>query len=551
MIVHLSVKNYVLIESLEIDFCSGLTTITGETGAGKSVMLGAVGLILGERADKNALLDKDRKCIIEGTFNIKGYNMKSLFNSYDLDHDDQTFIRREILPSGKSRAFINDTPVKLKFLKDIGDRLINIHSQHETLILNRPDFQMTVIDDYAGNQNLLARYKVVFSEYIKSKSSLEELKVHNKRAKADADYYQFLFEELDNANLKPNEKEELEKELKQLTHAEDIREALYYASENLSESESNAVDILKGTIDKLNHITDFYPDIKPLHERIESSRIELEDIATELDKLKEEVYYEPDRLEYVNERLNMIYGLEQKHNADGTDELIDIKAELGQKLEKINSLDTEIENQQLQVNEKYSNAKHLADELHQKRVNVIPKAEQAIEDVLDKLNMKEASVKADLTINDSLSEKGIDKINIKFSANKGLKPDSINKIASGGELSRLMLAIKSILTHKNILPTIIFDEIDSGVSGNTAVKVGEILSQMSRKMQVIAITHLPQIAAKGKEHLKVFKYEKNGRSQTDIQQLNQQERTEEIALMISGKPNHKEALKTAHQLING
>lgn len=551
MIVHLSVKNYVLIESLEINFCSGLTTITGETGAGKSVMLGALGLILGERADKNALLDKDRKCIIEGTFNIKGYNLKALFDRYDLDHDEQTFIRREILSSGKSRAFINDTPVKLKFLKEIGERLINIHSQHETLILNRPDFQMNVIDDYAGNRNLLAKYKAAFTEYIKNNNYLEELKSDNKSAKADADYYQFLFEELDQASLNPGEKEELEKELKQLTHAGDIQEALYYATDILSESETNVIDIVKGTVDKLNNISDFFPDIISLYDRLESSRIELEDIAAELDRIKVKIEYEPDRLDYVNDRLNMIYGLEQKHNAEGTDDLINIKKELSKKLEKINSLDSEIEKQQIEVDEKYSKARQLAKELHESREAIIPKVEKAIEGVLVKLNMQEASIKVAMTIADELSDKGFDKINMKFTANKGLTPDSINKIASGGELSRLMLAIKSILTDKNILPTIIFDEIDSGVSGNAAVKVGEILHQMSRKMQVIAITHLPQIAAKGKEHLKVFKYEKNGRSQTDIHQLNLKERTEEIALMISGEPNHKEALITAQQLING
>lgn len=549
MIAHLTVRNYVLIESLEIDFPGGLTTITGETGAGKSIMLGAMGLILGERADREALLDKNKKCVIEGVFRIKGYKLQQLFTTHDIDYDDESIIRREILPSGKSRAFVNDSPVKLKVLKELGDKLINIHSQHETLTLNRPHFQIAVLDDFAGNSDLMTAYSKAYRDYTEKKSLLKSLKEKDKSARAEQDYYRFLFDELEKARLKEGEKEDLEKELKQLTHAEDIREALYLGAEGLLRGDVNALNLIQNIEKNLDDILAFYPEANPLSGRLKSSRIELEDIASELERMEESIDYEPTRIEYLNERLNLIYSLEQKHHVEGTDELIKLRHDFDHKLQELDKLEYELDNLEEQVVQAETIVREHATKLHAKRKKVAPQMTKAVGEVLNKLNMPEATVEIKLEKNELFNERGSSIVQILFSANKGQNVGPINKIASGGELSRLMLSIKSILSGKNILPTIVFDEIDTGVSGNAAIKMGEIMADMSKRMQVITITHLPQIAARGDQHFKVFKFEKNNRTQTDIKKLSKDERIKETALMISGENNHKEALDTAKQLI--
>lgn len=549
MITHLSIKNYILIESLEIPFSGGLTTITGETGAGKSILLGAMDLILGERADKKVLLDKDNKCIIEGTFYIKGYDLKDHFAEFDLDYDDHTIIRRELLPSGKSRAFVNDTPVKLNVLKALGNKLINVHSQFETLTLSRTDFHMTVLDDFAHNQPLFQKYSSAYDVYLKNENYLKELMEKEKSAKAEQDYYKFLFEELENANLEPGEKEKQEREYTQLTHTEDIRQALYFSVEGLSRSETNILEVLKEINSRLAEVSEYHKLIKPIQQRVESSHIELEDIAAELENLETDIEYSPQQLEFIQERLDVIYALEQKHHVEGTEALLQLKDEFDRKLQDIGSLEDDIEKHKNIVQENKQKAQTLAMELHQQRVKKAPEVAEAVQNVLADLNMSDSRVVVDVQKKESLNEYGLSHVDILFSANKGHKPGAIKNVASGGELSRLMLAIKSILSAKNILPTIIFDEIDSGVSGNAAVKVGHIMHKMSQTMQVIAITHLPQIAAKGKDHLKVYKYEQNGLTQTNIKKLNPQERVEETALMISGEYQNENALKTAKQLI--
>lgn len=549
MITHLSIKNYILIDFLEIPFGEGLTTITGETGAGKSILLGAMDLILGERADKNVLLDKERKCIIEGTFSIKGYNLEKLFAEFDLDYEEQSIIRRELLPSGKSRAFVNDTPVKLHVLKALGNKLINIHSQFETLTLSRSDFHMTVLDDFAHNQPLVQKYSNAFEVYIKSKKHLTELQDKEKNARAEQDYYKFLFEELENAKLEPDEKEKLEEEYSQLTHTEDIRQALYFSVEALSRSEQSIIESLKEINLKLFEVSGYHQQIKAIQKRVDSSYIELEDIAAELENLEADIEYNPHQLEFIQQRLDIIYALEQKHQVEGTEALLQLKDKFDKKLQDIETLEEDIDNQKSTVRKHKAEAEKLAIELHQKRANKAPEVADAVQNVLGDLNMSDSRVVVDVQKKESLNESGMSDVEILFSANKGHKPGPIKNVASGGELSRLMLAIKSILSAKNILPTIIFDEIDSGVSGNAAVKVGQIMHKMSQTMQVIAITHLPQIAAKGKDHWKVYKYEKNGRSQTNIKKLTRKERVEETALMISGEYQNKNALKTAKQLI--
>ncbi|MGM0647969.1 MAG: DNA repair protein RecN [Bacteroidota bacterium] len=550
MITHLSVKNYVLIESLEIDFSQGLTTITGETGAGKTILLGAIALILGERADRNALFDAQKKCVIEGFFNIADYQLEPLFEHYDLDFDYQAIIRRELLPSGKSRAFINDTPVNLKVLKDFGERLINIHSQHETLTLNRSGFQLSVLDDFCGHKPLYEKYRQAFHAFVKSQQRLTQLQELDKEAKAQRDYVQFLLEELSAASLQTGESEELEEEHRQLTHAEDIKQALFFSAESLVRSENNLMNSLKEVTDKLQQIASFHQGVETLVGRLESCRIELDDIASEIESIESSIEYNPTRLEYVTERLDLIHTLEQKHHTEGVDSLLRLMGELEAKLQQFDSLEKDIDQWQEKVKQHQKEAQELAEALHQNRIQHAPAMEKAIGQVLAQLNMPEARVDIRLTKLEKMSIQGLDKLQILFSANKGQTPDVIQKVASGGELSRLMLAIKSILTGKHILPTIIFDEIDSGVSGNTAVKVAEIMDRMSLQMQVIVITHLPAIAARGRAHLQVYKMDKNNRTQTKIKQLSQQERIQEIAMMMSGDEHHQDALKTAQKLIH-
>ncbi|MFW5767904.1 MAG: DNA repair protein RecN [Bacteroidota bacterium] len=551
MLVHLSVKNYVLIDSLEVNFGPGLTTVTGETGAGKSILLGALGLILGERADTDTLFVHDKKCVIEGVFQIAGYAMENVFTEHDLDYDSQTIIRREILTTGKSRAFVNDTPVKLKFLKQLGDLLINIHSQHATLTLNRPDFQISVLDDFAGNKDLLEEYRCAYFDYRDSLGHLKMLQNRDKEAKKEQDFYRFLFEELDKAKLKESEKEELEAELKQLNHAEEIKESLYASAEQLSRSEDNLLDRLRHTGDQLGSVSSFHDEIDKYRERLESCRIELQDIAAGLEALEENTEYDPRRLEYVNERLDTIYSLEQKHQVEGTAALLALQQNFDKKLQDIDSLEQEIEQWEKLTNAKKQNAFNVAGRLQKLRRTAAPELAKEVEGVLALLNMEGASVKLSLHSASALYERGLDHVELLFSANKGQKPGPVNKVASGGELSRLMLTFKSILSDKKILPTIIFDEIDTGVSGNAAARVGEIMAEMGRKMQVITITHLPQIAARGNRQLKVFKHEKNSRTQTGIRELDKESRIKEIATMISGEEKQQEAVKTARQLISG
>lgn len=550
MLTQLSVQNYVLIENLEVHFSRGLTILTGETGAGKSIILGALGLVLGQRADSNTLFLKNKKCIIESTFQVKNYELESFFQRFDLDYEPNTIIRREIMPSGKSRAFINDTPVKLNALKELGNKLINIHSQHETLTLNNPGFHLAIVDNYARNGELLKKYQRAYHAYKHVERELQALQEKDRNAKAEQDYYQFLFDELEQAKLEADEKQNLEQELEQLNHAEEIKESLYQASENISRSETNIVNNINEILHSLQKVSAYHPEIPRLTERLESSRIELEDIGNEVEKLEENTDYDPSRLDFINERLSLIYSLEQKHHVDGTGPLLELKEEFERKLLEIDSLEEEIRSKESETNEKQAKALELATQLHQRRTKTAPDVASAVEKILERLNMEGSTVKININEQAELHENGKDRAEFLFTANKGKTPEPINKIASGGELSRLMLAIKAILTGKQLLPTIIFDEIDTGVSGNAAGRVGDIMADMSREMQVITITHLPQIAGKGDQHLKVYKFEKDGYTQTGIRELNANERVKEIALMISGDEDQKDAMKTARQLMN-
>ncbi len=504
MLKHLSVQNYALIDHLEVEFADGLTIITGETGAGKSILLGALGLIAGSRADTQALQDKTKKCIIEASFNIKEYALSDFFKEHELDYEATTTIRREINPEGKSRAFINDTPVTLNQLKELGERLIDIHSQHQTLSLNGADFQLSVVDAFAKHESLLNEYKTEYKNFRSLEKQLNDLIEKEAQAKKDMDYFQFQFNELEDANLKAGEQTALEQELETLNNAEDIKLNLSKAAFGLSGGEQNLLTSLNEIKSILNGLSKFKPEIAELNSRINSSYIELKDISNELEALEQEILYDPKRIELLNDQLDAIYRLQQKHQVKTIEELIAIKDELSNKLLDFSSLETEIEKVKLLLEKSDKTLSAKARTISENRKKVIPKIEKEISSLLSALSMPNAQLKIEQKAMETYSVNGIDKINFLFSANKGSEFKELNKVASGGELSRLMLSIKSLIAKLTALPTIIFDEIDTGVSGNVADKVGSIMNTMSDNMQVITITHLPQIASKGGSHLFVY-----------------------------------------------
>jgi DNA repair protein RecN (Recombination protein N) len=550
MLNHLSVQNYALIDQLDVELSSGLTIITGETGAGKSILLGALGLIAGSRADTQALQDKTKKCIIEAIFTIKEYSLESFFMENELDYESQTTIRREINPEGKSRAFINDTPVTLNQLKELGERLIDIHSQHQTLSLNGNDFQLSVVDAFAKHADVLIEYQTNFKTFKTLERQLNELIERESQAKKDLDYYQFQFNELEDAGLKSGEQKELEQELETLSNAEEIKSSLSKAAFGLNGGEQNLLSSLNEIRIILNSIAKFKPEIAELSSRINSSYIELKDLGNELESIEEGIVYDPKRIEILNEKLDSIYRLQQKHQVKTIEELIEIKEAISNKLLDFSSLEAEIEKVKTSLDKLNKSLSAKAKTISENRKKVIPGIEKEISSLLASLSMPNAQLKIEQAILDSFTLNGSDKINFLFSANKGSDFKELNKVASGGELSRLMLSIKSLIAQLTLLPTIIFDEIDTGVSGDVADKVGSIMDQMSGKMQVITITHLPQIASKGQSHLFVYKEDKNNRTYSNIKKLNTEERIQEVAKMLStGKPtaaaisNAKELLK--------
>jgi DNA repair protein RecN (Recombination protein N) len=549
MLKHLSVQNYALIDKLEVELTDGLTIITGETGAGKSILLGALGLIAGSRADTQSLQDKTKKCIIEAAFSIKEYNLKDFFKDNELDYEAISTIRREINPEGKSRAFINDTPVTLNQLKELGERLIDIHSQHQTLSLNGADFQLSVVDAFAKHEDILTEYKSEFKNYKSLEKQLNELIERESQAKKDLDYFQFQFNELEDTNLKVGEQVEMEQELETLNNAEDIKLNLSKAAFSLAGGEQNLLSSFNEIKAILNSLSKFKPEIAELNIRINSAYIELKDISNELESLEQEIVYDPKRIELLNEKLDAIYRLQQKHQVKTIDELIAIKEDLSNKLLDFSSLETEILKTkaalELSTKTLTSKSKTLSDN----RKKVIPKIEKEIASLLASLSMPNAQLKINQAALEQFGTTGIDKISFLFSANKGSDFKELNKVASGGELSRLMLSIKSLIAQLTALPTIIFDEIDTGVSGDVADKVGSIMNTMSDKMQVITITHLPQIASKGASHLFVYKEDKNNKTYSNIKKLNNEERIQEIAKMLSTGSPTAAAISNAKELL--
>ncbi|MFY0603311.1 MAG: DNA repair protein RecN [Flavobacteriaceae bacterium] len=550
MLSSLFIQNYALIDQLSINFSSGLSIITGETGAGKSILLGALGLVLGNRADSTTLKDTSKKCIVEVELQIEEYGLQEFFNEVDVDYEINTIIRREILPSGKSRAFVNDTPVTLAILNELKSKLIDIHSQHQTLQLSDSDFQFQVIDALAGNQELVSRYKIQLSFLNTLKKELSELQNKQREARQQYDYNLHLFEELSEANLLIDEQSILEETLDKLNNVEEIKSTISEAL-SLSTHEEIGIQNLLVTIEnRLSKISAYAKEYEMLYDRISSVKIELDDIVSELENVNEGVDFNPNKAQELNDRLQLLYTLQKKHYVNTNEELLAILDDLSEKVAQAESGDEAILKKEKEIESIRTKIDVLALKISNSRSKVIPVLSQHLESLLKDLGMQHA--KFDITVNltEDYFSNGKDALSFLFSANKGGNFGALKKVASGGELSRIMLSIKKVLSENTKLPTIIFDEIDTGVSGEVSNKIANIMQQMSEHMQVITITHLPQIAAKGNQHYKVFKEEVNGLSTTNLKLLSSDERIVEIAEMLSGKNISDSAITHAKELLN-
>jgi DNA repair protein RecN (Recombination protein N) len=550
MLTSLSIENFALIEKLNINFSLGFSVITGETGAGKSILLGALGLVRGKRADLTSLKNKDEKCVVEAVFSIKNYALQTFFEENDLDYEAETIIRREILPSGKSRAFINDSPVNLQQLQELSDCLIDIHSQHQTLELSNQDFQITLLDSLAKNQELVNKYKLELVLYKKSETNLKEL-ISNKNAlDKEQDYNSFLLEELIAADLKSGEQEILESELEMLSNVEFIKENIEKVIAINEEEQFGVIQNLKEIRSSLQKISGLSSTYHQLFERVNSVIIELDDVNLDCNNELEKLVFNPERLDLVNQKLQTINSLQKKHQVETVDELIKIKEDLDAKVFLSNDIENQIAELQKQIEIKKDLLNYLSKNIHDNRVEVVPNLTSRLSAILSQLGMANAQFQFEIQYGENFLIDGKDTVQLLFSANKGSNFGLLKKVASGGEMSRIMLAIKSVLAEETSLPTIIFDEIDTGISGEIANNMAEIMKQMSKQMQIFAITHLPQIASKGEAHYKVYKTLKDTTTVSEIVILNEDERILEIAEMLSGKNPSESALVHAKALLN-
>ena len=565
MLQKLSISNYALIDNLEIGFDSGLNILTGETGAGKSIILGALSLILGQRAESRYFFNQQKKCVIEGSFKIGAFHLRQFFEDNDLDYEAETVLRREISADGKSRAFVNDTPVNLTALKALGEKLIDIHSQHATLEINDPEFQLLIVDAVAKHDDLLSNYRSKFRLYKKETAKLQQLIDESDKAKADLDYFQFQFDELEKANLVGDEQEQLEKELYALNNAEEIKSNLSAAYYLMHEGEASAIIQLREAGHQLSALEKFNPEITELYQRLNSAVIELKDIAAEIETIEQRTHTDEARAAEINTRLSLIYNLQKKHRVNSNAELLELQDNLSDKIQQAVFGDEAIEKLKKQLETDRKDLEILAEKLSANRKKIIPVIETSVLQSLAEMGMGNASLKIEQTsisnhipptgrnsppAGGGLGENGIDDIRFLFTANKGHALAEMSKVASGGELSRLMLAIKSLIAQNTALPTIIFDEIDTGVSGEVAHKVGQIMERLADNLQVITITHLPQIASKGNSHYFVYKDDESATTYTRIKQLGKQERVLEIAKMLSGDKPGESAMENARELLN-
>ncbi|RYH74800.1 DNA repair protein RecN [Flavobacteriaceae bacterium 144Ye] len=550
MLTSLSIKNYALIDNLQVNFNNGLTIITGETGAGKSILLGGLSLVLGKRADLSNVKDASIKCVIEATFDVANYDLKSLFKEEDLDYEPLTIVRREILPSGKSRAFINDTPVNLDSLQTLGEHLLDIHSQHQTLQLTNDDFQFQVIDALADNAKLLSEYSNQLSTYKSLKRELTQLQEQKNEFTKELDYNLFLLKELEAAKLEDDDLETLEEEYETLNNIEEIKDKLSASYQLLSNEDIGVISNLTELKNQFAKISEYSANYKAIFERINSSLIELDDVFSEIETAQDQLEDDPNRLEVVNAKLQVLHNLMQKHIVSNVSELISIRENLKEKVSVTENMDTQIVAIEKKLKTIEQQLNQLAKDIHKTRENAIPTLTEQLEAILGSLGIPNAKFKVELNLVDKFLLNGKDELSFLFSANKGGQFNELKKAASGGELSRIMLAIKSILSKYTQLPTIMFDEIDTGVSGEISNKMGSIMQQMSKTMQVFTITHLPQIASKGDTHFKVFKEDVDEVTQTQLKKLTSEERIVEIAQMLGGATLSDSALEHAKQLLN-
>lgn len=548
MLQQLSISNYALIKELSISPDQGLNIVTGETGAGKSIMLGALGLLLGKRADTKVLFDNSRKCVIEGIFDISEYRLKALFDEFDVDYDTECILRREISSSGKSRAFVNDGVVNLDFLKQLGASLMDIHSQHDTLLLGTNAFQLNLIDAFAQNSELKDSYSLQYQQYQEKKSIHEQLVHESAELRKEADYNQFLFEELEKGNFQTGEQEEMEEDLAKLENAEEIKTRLNEALAIADQSEFNINNFVLDLKNSLNQISSFSSNYESLRDRVESVLIELKDITGELEQEEGNVEYDPTRTEEVQERLSLLYKLQQKHQVTDIAALREIQEALSDKVLRVENLDEAIEAADAAQTKALAKLNKLGDQLSTSRKKIFKAFQTQIQELLAGLGMPNAR----LAIEHKGQEpgpNGKDHINLLFSANKGVAPQALKTAASGGEFSRLMFAVKYILADKTALPTIVFDEIDAGISGEVAIQMAQMMTVMAGNHQVMTITHLPQIAARGNSHYFVFKDDAGESTASGIRKLSEEERLQEIAQMIGGKSPSEKTIESAKELL--
>ncbi len=550
MLLRLKISNYALISESEISFEDGLTVITGETGAGKSILMGALSMVLGARADSSVIKQGEKKTVVEAEFDVKNYNLKWFFDQNDLDYDDTVLIRREVADTGKSRAFINDTPANINTLKDLGLLLTDIHSQHQTLLIANMGFQMSIVDAFAANKDLLAAYKTIYQQYRKKTAQLADLEKEAESSRKEAEYLHFRFDELHKADLQPDEQQQLEEELEILTHNEDIKNAISQSSNLIISAEDGTViQKLKEAQNALSHISSYYPKAAELNSRIESTYIELNDIGRELQSLDDNTEFSPERIETINQRLTLLYNLQKKNGVKTVEELIAIRDDFKQKLNLIDNSGEIISELKEEIKDLESKLSMQALSLSEKRRNAAQGLAKEVVELLASVGIPDAQFAAEFFTSSEFLDDGNDMVKFMFSANKNMAMQDLSKTASGGELSRLMLCLKYILSKSVKLPTIIFDEIDTGISGDIAGKTGAMFKRIAEFMQVICITHLPQVAAMGKHHFKVFKHEEGGAIRSDIKLLTPDERINEIAAMLSGETVSQAAVQNARELL--
>lgn len=550
MLQHLNISNYALIEKSDIEFDEGMSVITGETGAGKSIMLGALGLLLGGRADLQVLQNKEQKCIVEATFDISKYGMNALFEEEEVDYDDETIIRREILPNGKSRAFVNDQPVNVSFLKVLGNKLIDIHSQHQNLLLSDDSFQLNIVDTVAQDEAERIEYRGLYEQYVSLQSRERSMVDDNERMKRDLDYLEFQLRELQELKLVEDEDKELEIEQERLSNAEDIKIQISESINLLEGNEQSIIPALKQLANGVSKIDRFLPGDTDATNRITSARIDIEDLLRTFSGVYDSLEVDPKRLEYVDSRLNVIYNLEKKHRVESVNDLIKLRDELSEKVGHIVNFDEQLELLREEIAKVLNNLTIVADKLSEKRQSVFADIQKYVESHLHDMGMRNAVFTIGHKRSEVYTSTGNDELHFLFAANLGGAPTDISKVASGGEMSRVMLSIKSLLSRSKSLPTIIFDEIDTGVSGDVADKMGSIMTQMAQNMQVIAITHLPQVAAKGGRHYQVYKEDTAESTVSHIRALSSEDRVTEIAKMLSGSRVSDAAIQNAKELLS-